>query len=883
MGEGSKLYDKARKKQVQRQEYCLKSKWEMVNAWFAERVHSIPPSKEGSRAQAEPGLVHQSGRQETATPGTPTRKISASEFDRPLRPIVCKDSEGSLTFVSDSEKVQVPLKAQRLQAGEVQVSDQCTRLLELVKDISSHLDVTALCHKIFLHINALIDADRYSLFLVCEDSSNEKFLVSRLFDLAEGSTLEEASNNCIRLEWNKGIVGYVAATGQPLNIKNAYEDARFNAEVDHITGYKTQSILCMPIKNHREEVVGVAQAINKKCGKNGTFTEQDEKDFSAYLAFCGIVLHNAQLYETSRLENRRNQVLLDLASLIFEEQQSLEVILKKIAATILSFMQAQGCTVFIADGDSMNSFSSVFHMEYEELGESPEVPKRESGNMLIHKTNQCNFHMHDNVCIFRTESVRPTVSETVYRRDCDVSKINYMYAQYVKNTMEPLNIRDVTKDKRLPWTNENTENSSHQIKSLLCTPIRNGKKDKVIGVCQLTNKMDEASGKIKAFNRNDEQFLEAFAIFCGLGIQNTQMYETVERAMAKQVVTLEVLSYHASAAEEETQELQVTAAATVPSAQSLGLLDFSFSDFDLSDVETTQAAIRMFTDLNLLQNFQMKYENLCQWILSVKKNYRKNVAYHNWRHAFNTAQCMFAVLKTGRFQNKLNDLEILALMIATLSHDLDHRGVNNSYIQRSDHPLAQLYCHSTMEHHHFDQCLMILNSPGNQILSGLSLEEYKTTLKMIERAVLATDLALYMKKRGEFFELTKSNRFTWEDEYHRDLLRSMLMTACDVSAITKPWPVQRRIAELVATEFFEQGDKERRELNIEPIDLMNREKRDKIPSMQVAFIDAICIQLYETLALMSENFLPLLEGCKKNRQNWKLLAEQGEKEINGAS
>lgn len=60
------------------------------------------------------------------------------------------------------------------------------------------------------------------------------------------------------------------------------------------------------------------------------------------------------------------------------------------------------------------------------------------------------------------------------------------------------------------------------------------------GVCQLVNKMEENTGKVKPFNRNDEQFLEAFVIFCGLGIQNTQMYEAVERAMAKQMVTLEV-------------------------------------------------------------------------------------------------------------------------------------------------------------------------------------------------------------------------------------------------------------------------------------------------------------------------------------------------------
>uniref|UniRef100_A0A7N6B138 cGMP-specific 3',5'-cyclic phosphodiesterase n=1 Tax=Anabas testudineus TaxID=64144 RepID=A0A7N6B138_ANATE len=797
----------------------------MVNAWFAERVHTIQPSSSKENPQQQ--RAHQS------TPGTPTRKISASEFDRPLRPIVVKDSEGSLTFLSDSERETVPLR------GSGSGGDRCARLLELVKDVSSHLDVTALCHKIFLHINELIAADRYSLFLVGEDSSNKKFLVSRLFDVAEGSTLEESSSSCIRLEWNKGIVGHVAATGQPLNIRNAYEDPRFNAEVDLITGYKTQSILCLPIKNHRDEVVGVAQAINKKCGEDGAFTEQDEKDFSAYLAFSGIVLHNAQLYETSQLENRRNQVLLDLASLIFEEQQCLEVLLKKIAGTILSFMQAQACTVFIADEDSMNSFSSVFHMEYEELGEVLDAPQR----------------------------------------DCDVSQINYMYAQYVKNTMETLNITDVAKDQRFPWTVNHTSN---QIKSLLCTPIRNGKKDKVIGVCQLVNKMDEASGSVKAFNRNDEQFLEAFAIFCGLGIQNTQMYETVERAMAKQEVTLEVLSYHASAAEEESRELQVTAVTTVPSAQSLGLLDFSFSDFDLSDTETTLATIRMFVDLNLVQNFQMKYTSLCQWVLSVKKNYRKNVAYHNWRHAFNTAQCMFALLKSGRLQS-MSHLSICVIVYACVGagciHSVGFLFLLCVRVSRSDHPLAQLYCHSTMEHHHFDQCLMILNSPANQILSGLSLDEYKTTLKMIERAILATDLALYMKRRGEFFELTKNNQFVWEDEQHKDLLRSMLMTACDISAITKPWPVQKRIAELVATEFFEQGDKERQELNIEPIDLMNREKRDKIPSMQVSFIDAICIQLYETLAGMSEYCSPLLEGCVKNRQHWKRLAEECEKGI----
>ncbi len=51
---------------------------------------------------------------------------------------------------------------------------------------------------------------------------------------------------------------------------------------------------------------------------------------------------------------------------------------------------------------------------------------------------------------------------------------------------------------------------------------------------------------------------------------------------------------------------------------------------------------------------------------------------------------------------------------------------------------------------------------------------------------------------------------------HGYIYRSMLITACDVAAITKPWPIQVRVAEMVANEFFEQGDVEREQLNSEP-------------------------------------------------------------------
>ena len=55
-----------------------------------------------------------------------------------------------------------------------------------------------------------------------------------------------------------------------------------------------------------------------------------------------------------------------------------------------------------------------------------------------------------------------------------------------------------------------------------------------------------------------------------------------------------------------------------------------------------------------------------------------------------------------------------------MCHDLDHRGTNNSFQVKADSNIAQLYSTSTMEHHHFDQCVMIMNSKGNRILDNMS-------------------------------------------------------------------------------------------------------------------------------------------------------------------
>lgn len=79
-------------------------------------------------------------------------------------------------------------------------------------------------------------------------------------------------------------------------------------------------------------------------------------------------------------------------------------------------------------------------------------------------------------------------------------------------------------------------------------------------------------------------------------------------------------------------------------------------------------------------------------------------------------------------------------------------------------------------------------------------------------------LCLICRKRGPFLSAVQPGSMSnWLDDEPRSLLRAMSMTVCDLSAITKPWEIEKRVAELVSSEFFEQGDMERQELKITPI------------------------------------------------------------------
>ncbi len=128
--------------------------------------------------------------------------------------------------------------------------------------IGEHVDLEAALRQVVDEVTSLLDADRGTLYLV-DHARGE--LVSRMAHLPE--------LNEIRLAIGEGVAGWVAETGQPVSVPNGPHDERFNPRIDQLTGYRTQSLLAVPVMRDGV-VVGVLQLLNKRGG-DGTFDGGD--------------------------------------------------------------------------------------------------------------------------------------------------------------------------------------------------------------------------------------------------------------------------------------------------------------------------------------------------------------------------------------------------------------------------------------------------------------------------------------------------------------------------------------------------------------------------------------------------------------------------------
>jgi sigma-B regulation protein RsbU (phosphoserine phosphatase) len=172
-------------------------------------------------------------------------------------------------------------------------------LLRVSKALATEIRLDDLLQVIVEKAAEVMDADRATLFLY-DESRNELW----------SKTTQRLEIKEIRLPLGVGIAGTVAETRTPINIPDAYADARFDPDFDKETGYRTRSILCLPLIGNGDRLIGVIQVLNKKDRE--VFNEADESLLGGLSAHITVALERARLIE-AYVEKQRMEETLKLA------------------------------------------------------------------------------------------------------------------------------------------------------------------------------------------------------------------------------------------------------------------------------------------------------------------------------------------------------------------------------------------------------------------------------------------------------------------------------------------------------------------------------------------------------------------------------------------
>ncbi|WP_017716136.1 GAF domain-containing protein [Kamptonema formosum] len=345
----------------------------------------------------------------------------------------------------------------------------------------------------------ILGADRTTIYIRDEEQNELWSILAK--DDGKGS-LE------IRMPVTQGIAGEVATTKKVVNIPfDFYDDHRSEAAKasDKKTGYRTYTMLTLPLLNEEGELVAVVQLLNKLKGNpirgkylseridTQGFTQEDEALFEEFSPLIRLILESSRSFYVAMQRQRAAEALLEATRSLASSSLDLESTLKRVMDSAKKLMSADRSTLWLLDEHTKELWAKI---------PQPDGSLRE---------------------------LRVPVGKG--------------YVGKTAQTGKPLNILfDLYDDADSEVSREVDQKNGYRTCSLLCMPIFNAERE-LIGVTQLVNKRKQGEFPTykpddwphapecwkASFNRSDREFMEAFNIQAGVAIQNAKLFEKVKQ------------------------------------------------------------------------------------------------------------------------------------------------------------------------------------------------------------------------------------------------------------------------------------------------------------------------------------------------------------------
>eukprot|EP00057_Strongylocentrotus_purpuratus_P014304 XP_011668778.1 PREDICTED: cAMP and cAMP-inhibited cGMP 3',5'-cyclic phosphodiesterase 10A-like [Strongylocentrotus purpuratus] len=573
----------------------------------------------------------------------------------------------------------------------------------MVERIEEHDGIPDVLYQLSSNISTAVKADEVFLFMVGAQENS-------LYLCSEGE-------ECIQLtpfapiDPGTNIVAHVAHSRQPVFSEDILGDERFPLGTGR-DGSLAKSVLSLPLIQPNGEIVAVIE-LSRQVG-SPPFTQQEKQIAGTYFTWVAIALDKIQVCNGLMKQREFNDFLLEVSRVIFDDIVAIDDLSQHIMMFAKSLVSADRCALFLVDTETEELYADQFDDGLDR-----------DGKPVFVKKSQIRFPLSRGI------------------------------AGHVAKTGDIVNIPDAYQDRR--FNREVDVKTGYSTRSILCMPITSH--GLIIGVVQMINKMGQ-DGQTTAFDQTDESNFKIFAMYCALALHFSRIYRDSQQSERNLAVVQEQLIYYTTCSEQQVDRLLNSwnkQSFTVPT-------EIEQFDFHSRPYVSSLNEIFIYMVQKLFGPSSFDLTTLARFILTVRKHYRL-VPFHNFCHAFDVCHCMFMILlhSEGRF----TDEEMYAMFFGSICHDMDHRGLTNSFHAKFGTPLGKLYSSSIMESHHFAMIVSILHREGFNVFSHLPPDTFKKIVDLIQDIIMSTDLTNFFPNHKELSKLLVAQTFDWTIDHHR--------------------------------------------------------------------------------------------------------------------